>query len=204
VITGHANNVVPAEGIPGNLIVNPGSANGSFAGNPFATGLIKEGILRASKRLDGRDDQTFSFSNQQRATAAAGWRLGFSTFGDSKTANAAEQRTLVPYERILAEVRAEAVSAIQAARTYDQSIKFAEQQVTAVEEALGLSQANLRAVEMTTLDVLQAQDAATQARLRFADSVVRYNQSQIRWLAALGLFEERPPRAGLRKFRAAS
>lgn len=188
-ITGHANNVVPAEGVPGNLLVNPATANGSFSSNPFANGLIKEGILRGSKQVDGRDDQTYSFSDQQRATAAAGWRLSLSTLGDLKTAKAREQDALVRYERILDEVRAEAVIATQAARTYDQLIEFARQQVASAEEALRLSQANLQAGTMTTLDVLQAQDTATQARLRFAEAVVRYNQSQVRLLAALGLLD---------------
>lgn len=186
-ITGHANNVVAAEGIPGNLIVNPASANGSFSSSPFANGLIKEGILRGSQRLARRDDQSFSFSDQQRATAAAGWRLSLSTFGELKTAKASEQQTLVRYERMLDEVRAEAVAATQATRTYDQLIGFARQQVASAEEALRLSEANLSAGAMTTLDVLQAQDAATQARLRFAEAVVRYNQAQVRLLASLGL-----------------
>ena len=186
-ITGHADNVVPAEGIPGNLIVNPASANGSFSGNPFANGLIKEGILRGSKRLDGRDDQTYSFSNQQRATAAAGWRLSLSTLGELKTTRAREQTALVRFERTLDEVRAEAVTATQAAKTYEQLIEFARQQVVSAEEALRLTQTNLQAGTMTTLDVLQAQDAASQARVRFAEAVVHYNQAQIRLLAALGL-----------------
>ena len=42
----------------------------------------------------------------------------------------------------------------------------------------------------TTLDVLQAQDAATQARLRYARAVVSYNQAQVNLLAALGLISE--------------
>jgi len=189
-ITGHANNVVAPEGVPGNLILNPASSSGSFSNNPFGNGFIKEGILRGSKRLDGRDDQTFSFTDQQRATASAGWRLSLSTLGDLKSAKARELKALVRYERILDEVRAEAVAATQAARTYDQLIEFAGQQVTSAEEALRLSQANLQAGTMTTLDVLQAQDAATQARLRYAESVVRYNQSQIKLLAALGLYAE--------------
>ncbi|MCH8054394.1 MAG: hypothetical protein IH895_10055, partial [Planctomycetes bacterium] len=44
---------------------------------------------------------------------------------------------------------------------------------------------------MTTLDVLQAQDAASQARLRYAEAVVRYNQSEVDLLASLGLIDER-------------
>ncbi len=189
-ITGHANNVVAPEGIPGNLILNPASSNGSFSNNPFGNGLIKEGILRGSKRLDGRDDQTYSFSDQQRATAAAGWRLSLSTLGDLKTASAFERQTVVRFQRLLDEVRAETVAASQATRAYAELIEFAKQQVASAEEALRLSQANLQVGTMTTLDVLQAQDAATQARLRFAAAVVRYNQSQIRLLAALGLFSE--------------
>jgi len=192
-ITGHANNVVPPGGIPGNLILNPASSNGSFSNNPFGNGVIKEGILRGSKRLEGWDDQTFSFSDQQRATAAAGWRLSLSTLGDLKTAKASAQQALVRFERVLDEVRAEAVAATQAARTYDQLINFARQQVTSAEEALRLSQANLQVGTMTTLDVLQAQDTATQARLRFAEAVVRYNQSQVRLLASLGLLAEPLP-----------
>jgi len=186
-ITGHADNVVRGEGIPGNLVLNPASSNGSFSNNPFANGLIKEGILRGSKRLDGRDDQTYSFSDQQRATAAAGWRLSLATLGELKTAKAREQAALVRYQRILDEIRAEGVLATQAARTYDQLIEFARQQVASADEALRLTQTNLQAGTMTTLDVLQAQDAATQARVRFADAVTRYNQAQVRLLAALGL-----------------
>jgi hypothetical protein len=189
-ITGHANNVAPAEGIPGNLIVNPASANGSFSANPFANGLIKEGILRGSRRLDGRDDQTFGFSDQQRATAAAGWRLSLSTLGELKTAQAAEQQAMVRFDRLVHEIRAEAIGTMQATRTYDQLIEFAGQQVESAEEALRLTEANLAAGTMTTLDVLQAQDSVNQARVRFADAVVRYNQSQVRLMAALGLLLE--------------
>ena len=80
--------------------------------------------------------------------------------------------------------------AAQASRANRELIGLANQQITAAQEALRLSEANLQAGAMTTLDVLQAQDAATQARLRYAASVVRYNQSQVNLLAALGLLDE--------------
>jgi outer membrane protein TolC len=38
--------------------------------------------------------------------------------------------------------------------------------------------------------VLQAERAADRARLRYATALVRYNQSQINLLAALGLIDE--------------
>lgn len=138
----------------------------------------------------GRDDQTFSFSDQQRATASVGWRLSLSAFGDLKTAKAFERQAVIEAERKLDEVRAEVVRAAQASKTNHALIALAHQQVEAAEEALRLGEANLRAGTMTTLDVLQAQDAATQARLRYAEAVVRYNQSQVNLLAALGLLDE--------------
>jgi outer membrane protein TolC len=39
------------------------------------------------------------------------------------------------------------------------------------------------------LDVLDAQNILAQARLRYAQAVVRYNQSQVRLFSALGLLD---------------
>ncbi|MFQ5805888.1 MAG: TolC family protein, partial [Phycisphaerae bacterium] len=189
-VTGHADNVVPAEGIPGNLIVNPASASGSFSTNPVANGLIKEGILRGSRRLGGRDDQTFGFSDQQRFNAGVRWRLSVSAFGDLKTAGAVEEQARIEAERRLDRVKAQVIRAAQASKASKELVGLARQQVAAAEVALRLTEANLRAGTMTTLDVLQAQDAVTQARLRYAEAVVRYNQAQVNLLGALGLLDE--------------
>jgi outer membrane protein TolC len=189
-ITGHANNIVPAEGVPGNLIVNPASAGGSFSSNPVFNGLVKEGILRGSRRLDGRDDQTFAFSDFNRARAGVAWRLSLSAFGEMKKAKAIEAQVVIEAQRRLDHVRAQVVSAMQASRTNHELMALARHQVVAAEEALRLTEANLRAGTTTTLDVLQSQDAATQARVRYAGAVVRYNQSQINFLAALGLLDD--------------
>ena len=189
-ITGHANNVVPAEGIPGNLTVNPASSTGSFSSNPVANGLIKEGILRGSKGSQGRDDQSWGFHDQQRTTASVGWRFSLSAFGDLKSAKATAQQAYLQAEVQLDLARAEVVMSAQASRANRELVGLANQQITAAQEALRLTEANLQAGAMTTLDVLQAQDAATQARLRYAASVVRYNQSQVNLLAALGLLDE--------------
>ncbi len=198
-ITGHANRVLPAEGIPGNLIVNPASASGSFSANPVVNGLIKEGILRGSRRLAGRNDQTYGFRDQQRLSARVGWRLSISAFGDLKTAEAVAEQARIEGARQLDQVKAQVVGAAQASHANLALTSLAHQQVTAANEALRLSEANLRAGSMTTLDVLQAQDAVTQARLGYAEAVVRYNQSQVNLLAALGLLDQStvtPPHGG--------
>ena len=87
-------------------------------------------------------------------------------------------------------VRAQVVRAAQASRANRTLIGLASRQVDAAAEALRLTEVNLRAGTMTTLDFLQAQDGVTQARLSHAKAVVRYNQSQVNLLAALGLLDE--------------
>jgi len=77
---------------------------------------------------------------------------------------------------------------LNSAATFEQ-IPLARQNVVSAAEALRLTRANLDAGTMTTLDVLQAQDAIAQARARFADAVVRNNKAQVNLLASLGLLD---------------
>lgn len=186
-ITGHANNIFPGQGIPNNLIVNPLSTNGTFNSSPIANGLIREGISRGSTRLAASRDQTAGFSGQQRANAGVGWRFSLAVFGDLKAARAAEAQAIIEAEQQVDQVRAQVVLARESSRANAELGGLAQRQVDSAEEALRLSQANLQAGTMTTLDVLQAQDAVNQARLRRAEAVVRYNQAQINLAAALGL-----------------
>ena len=50
---------------------------------------------------------------------------------------------------------------------------------------------------MLLLDVLQAEDELDNARLRYAQAVARYNQSQVRLLASLGLLDGRTLTKGI-------
>lgn len=189
-LTGHANNVVPGEGIPSNLIINPLSESGTFSSDPFRNGLIKEAIGRGSQRLAGSDDQTFSFTQFTRGTAGVGWRFSVSAFGDLKKAGAVEASAVIDAERRVDEVRANVVNVNQDVIANRKLSELGIQQVESAQEALRLSQANLQAGTATTLDVLQAQDALTQARLRHILAVVGYNQAQVNLLASLGLLRE--------------
>jgi outer membrane protein TolC len=157
---------------------------------PAARNWPRKRISRGSSRLAGTDDQTAGFSDQQRANANVGWRFSLSVFGDLKSAHAVEEQAVIEAERQVDGVRAQVVLANESSRTNAELAGLAEHQVASAEEALRLSQANLQAGTMTTLDVLQAQDAVNQARLRHAEAVVRYNQAQINLAAALGLLNE--------------
>lgn len=189
-ITGHSNNTNIGQGIPSNLIVNPFSPGGTFSGRPVVNGAIREGILRGSRRLDHNRDETFSFSDQHRFNAGVSARWSLSAFGDLKTADAIERQQILEAQRLLTSVRTQVVRAQQASRTNRELIGLAQQQTAAAAEALRLTQASLRAGAMTTLDVLQAQDAVAQARLRSAGAIVRYNQAEVNLLAAIGLLDE--------------
>ncbi|HEX4795742.1 MAG TPA: TolC family protein [Humisphaera sp.] len=130
--------------------------------------------------------QNSSLHEQQHATASVGWNLALSTFGQMKTAGAVEQQSLLDVQRRMDEVRAQVVRSSQDSKTSSQIVPIARQQLDAASEALRLAQANLAAGTMLTLDVLQAEDAVNEARLRYASAVARYNQAQINLLAAVG------------------
>jgi outer membrane protein TolC len=123
----------------------------------------------------------------QRASASAGFALGLSTFGQVKTADANVRAAELDVDRELEQVRVQVVAAQQGSLTNAALIPIARQQVESAEEALRLAESNLKAGTMLLLDVLQAEDEVNTARLRYASAVVRYNQSQVNLLSALGL-----------------
>jgi outer membrane protein TolC len=135
------------------------------------------------------EDQNFSLREQKRFSASAGWSFSLAVLGELKTAGAVERQAILESERRLDLVRSQVVRASQASAMNAKLVPMAKQQLAATEEALRLAQANLRAGTMLTVDVLQAEDAVDEARLRYADAVVRYNQAQVNLLAALGAMD---------------
>jgi len=119
----------------------------------------------------------------------AGFNWSLATFGRIKTAVANVNYAALNMDRLLDQVQATVVTAHQASLTNAKLIPKAKQEVTSAEEALRLTQKNLQSGTGLTIDVLQAQDAADQARLRYATALIRYNESQINLLAALGLID---------------
>lgn len=136
----------------------------------------------------GRHDD---WKEQQKAGAGAGFALGASTFGNLKTAKANERSAGIDLERQVDLVGAAVVSAQQSSAANAKLIPVARQQLDSTQEALRLTQANLKAGTALLLDVLQAESAAEDARLRYVTAVVRYNQSQVNLLAALGLLDSK-------------
>jgi outer membrane protein TolC len=136
--------------------------------------------------LRGKD---LDWKEQQKAGVGAGFNLGASTFGNIKTAQANERSAAVDVQRQLDLVRAAVVSAQQNSATNAKLIPVARRQLDSAQEALRLTQANLQAGTALVIDVLQAQNAVDDARLRYVTAVVHYDQSQVNLLAALGLID---------------
>jgi outer membrane protein TolC len=123
-------------------------------------------------------------------TATGGFNWSLATFGRIKSAAANVNIAALNVDRQLDQVQAAVVTAHQASLTAAKLIPRAKQEVAAAEEALRLTQKNLQSGTGLTIDVLQAQDTADQARLRYSTALIRYNQSQINLLAALGLIDQ--------------
>jgi outer membrane protein TolC len=131
----------------------------------------------------------YDWKEQQKAGVGASMALGASTFGNIKTASANERVAEIDVQREIDLVRAAVVSARQSSATNAKLIPAAQRQLSAAQEALRLTQANLQAGTSLLVDVLQAQNAEEDARLRYVAAVVHYNQSQVNLLAALGLLD---------------
>ncbi|HVP10489.1 MAG TPA: TolC family protein [Phycisphaerae bacterium] len=186
-VTGHSNHTIPGKGIPPPLVVNPFSTTGTFSTVPLVNGAIVEGISEGSQNLAPSRNQTFGFSGEEHFTAGAGSKWSLSAIGDLKTANAEERSAVLSAELRLEQVKGQVVSILQESRTQLELITASQQEVAFATEALRLSQVNLQAGTMITLDVLHAEDAVARARVHYASAVARYNQAQVNLLASIGL-----------------
>lgn len=134
---------------------------------------------------------TYDFQEQQKQLLGAGWVLSLAAMGQYKTASAEEQSVHLDAAKLYEKVRAQVVKSQQESRTQARLVPTALEQLQAAQESLRLAQLNLRAGTMTTLDVLAAEDAVAEARVRHAAAVVRFNQSQVNLAAALGVLTTR-------------
>jgi outer membrane protein TolC len=133
------------------------------------------------------NNDTSGFRMQERGGASAGLAVSPAAIAQSSISASNARAAALQSERTLDQVRAQVVSAQQAALTNAALIPIAKEQLDSAEEALRLARANQTAGTMLLLDVLQTQDQFDNARLRYTQAVARYNQSQVNLLASLGV-----------------
>jgi outer membrane protein TolC len=122
--------------------------------------------------------------------ASGGFNWSAATFGRIRTAIANAKIAETDAGRQLDLVQAAVVTAHQTSLIAKKKVPLAQQEAASAEEALRLTQKNLEAGTGLTIDVLVALDAADQARLHYVTAVIRYNQAEVNFLAALGLIDE--------------
>ena len=144
------------------------------------------GINGSAENVGGIENKG-GFTDTQRFGATVGFRFSAESFGNLRAAKAVEAQAILEGQRMLDVAKAQVVTALESSRTNSKLVQKARLQVNAASEGLRLTQANLKAGTMTTLDVLEAADAMARAHLRHARAIVGYNQSQVDLLAALGL-----------------
>ena len=127
---------------------------------------------------------------KQQYDIQVGFNLDASLFGRLKSAVANEKIGGIALDRKLDEVRSNVVTAHQSSLTTGKLVSKSKQQVDSAEEALRLTLKGLKVGTALTVDVLQAEAAAEQARLNYTTAVVQFNQDQIALLAALGILDQ--------------
>ena len=113
--------------------------------------------------------------------------MSVSALGEQKTNQALERQASLAFHQTVDQIKAQVVRARQTGLAAEKLIGAARRQVSAAQEAVRLTEANLAAGMAVTLDVLVAEDSLAQARRQYADAVVRFNQAQVDLIAALGL-----------------
>jgi outer membrane protein TolC len=134
--------------------------------------------------------QRFPSQGQEASSASVGWVFNPVVFGQVRTSGAVTQIAVLDAERLIEEVKEQVVVSAQDSITYARLIPIAEKQVTATRDALRVTRENFQIGTGLFLDVLQTEDAVSQARLRHASAITNYNKSQVNLLAALGLLDQ--------------
>lgn len=118
-----------------------------------------------------------------------GWRIGPGGLFDSGRQDLAEARSrqaAINLERVRQKVTDEVLSSLAQLRAKEDQRKLAEQAVKDAEEALRLNQDRQTQNIGIPLEVLQAEEALTRARLDLYGTTTEFNQAQLRALASIG------------------
>jgi outer membrane protein TolC len=120
---------------------------------------------------------------------ALGWRIGPGGLFDPGRRRLAESRVHqaeINLERVRQRVGEQVRTAFAQARAKREQLRVAEQAVRDAEEALTLNQERQAREIGLPLEVLQAEEALTRARLDHFLTIVEHNQAQLRLFAAVG------------------
>lgn len=133
---------------------------------------------------------TYSTRSQDRVVAGAGLTLSPSAPGFLRGMSLLEDSASLAVQRRFEAVRAEVVRASRACRSAAERLPLARAALNGAEARLRLARAAVEAGTAVALEVLQAEQVESAARLNLSETVVHHNRAQVELLAALGLADE--------------
>ncbi|HVE42975.1 MAG TPA: TolC family protein [Planctomycetota bacterium] len=128
-----------------------------------------------------------SVDERESWIVSVGWTFSLGGPGRIEAAEARTAQADIALERFRDRLQASVAASFQELALARQSLDPAQREVTAAEAALRIARANYEGGLLPENDLLLAQQAADQARLRRLAVVARYNQSQLQLLADSGV-----------------
>ncbi len=122
-----------------------------------------------------------------QVTAPLGKNLGANTIARARMENEKLKAEKLKLKQMERQVKEDIISSYYDSKTQLEKIEAAKKEVFSAEESLKISLIRMEIGEATFLDVLQAQQAKTEARQILVQHIVDYNKSQIQTLFNIGL-----------------
>jgi outer membrane protein TolC len=141
-------------------------------------------ILQAE--LGGIGDEFDNIQHSESYQALLGFTLTGSSYGDIKAARARAQRAIILEEKEKERIKTTVVKAYDDVLSAKEMITPAKAAVNSAEDTLRLSQVRFKNGIGLAIEVIQAEDALSEARLNYIRAIVDYNKSQARLANAIG------------------
>ena len=122
-----------------------------------------------------------------QAIAPLGKNLGANTIARAKMENEKLKAEKLKLKQMERQIKEDIINSYYDSKTQLEKIEAAKKEVFSAEESLKISLIRMEIGEATFLDVLQAQQAKTEARQVLVQHIVDYNKSQIQTLFNIGL-----------------
>lgn len=149
----------------------------SVWGPEVSAGAAFGGLGKSFGTVDDRENWLVSI----------GWTFSFGGPGRIEAAEARAQQADIALARFQDRLQASVAGSYQELSLARQNLDPAERELTAAEKALRIARANYEGGVLPENDLLLAQQAADQARLRRLGAVARFNQAQLQLLAESGV-----------------
>lgn len=147
------------------------------------TSLVLSHQQVGTVRLGLRTNDSLSFQVQ----APLGKNLGVNTVMRAKMELEKVRAAKMELKKMERQVKEDIISSYYDSKTQLEKIEASKKEVIAADESLKVSLIRMEVGEATFLDVLQAQNAKTEARQMLIQHIVDYNKSQIQTLFNIGL-----------------